>query len=224
MMHRYGANVLRLAAFILIAAVAAASTQSRPPPPSYGAQAPGPGISPTPVPMDAARALGLWRSNFGPVKIDEDLSRGGVRAGAIHGVWSYQRQGQEVIGYFAGQLRGNVLDFSWEEPSQGAPLAGQGMLVFEQSGQRFSGRWWTTSQDRSGDWQGWRDPAASQPAQLEYPYPAPQQPQQPYPQPAQPEYPYPAQPQSPYPQPAQPQSPYPQPQPAQPQQPYPGLE
>ena len=66
---------------------------------------------PPPQQMDPSRALGLWKSTFGAVKIEADNSKGGIEAGAVQGVWVYTRQGQEVIGYFAGNLRGNVLSF-----------------------------------------------------------------------------------------------------------------
>src|SRR3954451_2428322 len=68
---------------------------------------------PPPQEMEASRALGLWRSNFGAVKSEPDNAHGGLPAGAVQGVWMYQRQGQDVVGYFYGTLRGNVLQFHW---------------------------------------------------------------------------------------------------------------
>src|SRR4051812_2972345 len=56
--------------------------------------------------MEPGRALGLWRSTFGAVKIEADSSKGGLQTGAVQGVWVYQRRGQEVVGYFSGTLRG----------------------------------------------------------------------------------------------------------------------
>ncbi|MBX3158842.1 MAG: hypothetical protein KF773_22940 [Deltaproteobacteria bacterium] len=111
--------------------------------------------APPPQQMDPARALGLWKSTFGAVKIEADPSKGGIEAGAVQGVWVYTRQGQEVIGYFAGNLRGNVLNFRWQEPSN-PPLVGEGYLVFDQGGRQYSGRWWSEHRDRVGDWNGWR--------------------------------------------------------------------
>jgi hypothetical protein len=70
----------------------------------------------------------------------------------------YQRQGQEVVGYFAGNLRGNVLEFRWQEPNN-PPLTGEGFLVFDVQGRQYSGRWWSDKRDRVGDWNGWRQPA-----------------------------------------------------------------
>jgi len=197
---------------------------------------------PPPQEMDASRALGLWRSTFGAVKIEADNSRGGIASGAVQGIWVYQRRGQEVIGYFNGSLRGNVLDFRWQEPgsADSPPLVGAGYLVFEQTGRQYSGRWWSDKRDRVGDWNGWRQANAQpQPQYGAYgggayggstygqnPY-GPQQPQpQPQPygrqQPTGPYQPQPGQPQQ-YPQqpaPQQPTGPY-QPQPQQPaQQPY----
>src|SRR5262245_29527121 len=160
---------------------------------------------PPPQEMDPARSLGLWRSTFGAVKIEADNTRGGIAAGAVQGVWVYHRRGQEVIGYFNGQLRGNVLDFRWQEPgsTDAPPLVGAGYLVFEQTGRQYSGRWWSDKRDRVGDWNGWRQAnAQAQPQVGTYggnayggstyaqpqPYPPPQQgpyqPQQPqrYPQ------------------------------------------
>jgi len=178
---------------------------------------------PPPQEMESARALGLWRSTFGAVKIEADNSRGGIAAGAIQGIWVYQRQGQEVIGYFSGTLRGNVLDFRWQEPNN-PPLTGAGYLVFEQTGRQYSGRWWSDKRDRVGDWNGWRQqPAAGQQAPQQYgsyggnPYggqtygAAPQQPQYPQQQGRYPQQPqqYPPQPQQ-YPQQPQQQPYYPQ--------------
>ncbi len=194
--------------------------------------------------MEATRALGLWRSTFGAVKIEADQTRGGLQAGSVQGIWIYQRQGRQVIGDFGGQLRGNVLQFHWREPGQqptDAPLVGDGYLVFEPGGRQYSGRWWSERHDRQGDWNGWRQDGQrggqpegveggeqGQPAQngaypAGQPYPPQGQPYppqgQPYPQPqqGQPYYPPQGQPQpyQPPPQPYQPQ-PY-QPQPYQPQ-------
>lgn len=103
--------------------------------------------------MDPSQALGLWKSNFGPVKIDSDTSAGTDK---LMGVWVYTRDSQEIIGFFSGAAKGNVLSFTWQEPSQGAPLRGAGYLVFDPAGTSFTGRWWTDSRDRGGDWNGWR--------------------------------------------------------------------
>lgn len=119
------------------------------------------GSPPPPQEMEASRALGLWRSTFGAVKIEADNSRGGIDTGSLQGVWVYQRQGQEVIGYFSGNLRGNVLEFKWQEPSN-PPLTGSGYLVFDRSGRQYSGRWWSERRDRVGDWNGWRNQPGSE--------------------------------------------------------------
>jgi hypothetical protein len=108
--------------------------------------------------MEPDRALGLWRSTFGAVKIEPDGSHGGLAAGNVQGIWMYQRQGQEVVGYFAGNLRGNVLEFHWQEPNN-PPLTGEGFLVFDVQGRQYAGRWWSDKRDRIGDWNGWRQPA-----------------------------------------------------------------
>lgn len=183
---------------------------------------------PPPMAMEPARSLGLWKSSFGAVKIEED-PRAPAGQGYLQGIWVYQKNGQDVIGSFAGQLRGNVFQFQWTEPGQPI-LTGSGYLSFNPSGQSFSGRWWTEKRDRVGDWSGWRAPSTlpqMQPGsyggnsyggnayggagygapQPYYPQPQPSaQPQPYYPQP-QPNYP--AQPGQPY---YQPQ-PQPQPQP-----------
>jgi hypothetical protein len=144
--------------FIVAGAAAAAlasssSSSNRAPtaPASYGDEAP-----PQSQPMDATRALGLWKSNFGPVKIESDPEGG---PGALRGVWVYEKNGAQVIGSFAGMLDGNVLQFRWMEP--GPPdISGDGYLEFEVAGRTFNGRWWTANRDRGGDWQGWRQDAA----------------------------------------------------------------
>jgi hypothetical protein len=105
--------------------------------------------------MAPSRAIGLWRSSFGAVKIERDPGA----ATGVNGVWVYERQGQEVVGYFSGPLNGNVLQFQWHEPAQPADLVGGGYLVFDPAGHTFSGRWWTAGGDRAGDWQGWRPEA-----------------------------------------------------------------
>jgi len=104
-------------------------------------------------PMEGVRAHGLWKTNFGPVKIEVDEK--GAPSGVM-GVWVYDREGQEVIGYFQGPLDGNVLEFSWQEPAEPQVLKGAGYLVFDPAGRSFAGRWWTDSRDRSGEWNGWR--------------------------------------------------------------------
>ena len=146
-----------LAAVAALALAASASSRSTSaPPPAVGAWNAAP---PTSQPMDPRAAHGLWKTTFGAVKIEDD------GAGAVHGVWVYDRSGQEVVGYFGGALDGNVLRLTWREPAQAQPgeaqLAGEGWLVFDAGGARFSGRWWTSNRDRQGDWTGWRAPAAT---------------------------------------------------------------
>ena len=103
--------------------------------------------------MEATAALGLWKTSFGPVKIEKDPDAGATN---VRGVWVYDRSGHEVVGYFSGPLDGNVLQFRWTEPSKPSDLVGDGYLVFDPSGQSFSGRWWTTDRVRGGEWNGWR--------------------------------------------------------------------
>lgn len=165
-------NFVRVVAVLAACAAALGSatsnTQQNPSMlPQHGQQPPGP---PPPQDMEPARALGLWRSTFGAVKIEADSAKGGLGAGAVQGVWVYQRQGQEVIGYFSGHLRGNVLEFRWQEPSN-PPLTGEGYLVFDVQGRQYHGRWWTEKRDRVGDWNGWRQGASSTAGPPE-PYPA----------------------------------------------------
>jgi hypothetical protein len=155
-------DVLRAALFLVIGVAVAASASS-----SSNQPAPGPayGTAPPPQAMEPTRALGLWKSSFGGVRIEEDLSQGGAQAGFLHGYWRYDRAGQEVYGYFAGNLRGNVMQFQWKEPGVPQELVGQGYLVFDPSGQRFSGKWWTTTRDRNGEWTGWRVQSGQEPPQ-----------------------------------------------------------
>ena len=163
------ARVLFVGAAVVLTAASAGSSQNnnnqnasmmQP----YGQQ-PGGGGAPPPQQMEPGRVLGLWRSTFGAVKIEADNSKGGIATGAVQGVWVYQRQGQEVIGYFAGNLRGNVMNFRWQEPGTqgGPPLNGEGWLQFDTAGRQYSGRWWTDRRDRVGDWNGWRQPGEGEP-------------------------------------------------------------
>jgi hypothetical protein len=109
--------------------------------------------------MEAQRALGLWKSSFGPVKIERDDASG---PGQLMGAWVYDRAGQEVVGTFGGELSGNVLHFRWQEPARPSDLVGEGYLVFDPTGESFTGRWWTDARDRGGDWNGWRTDAAGE--------------------------------------------------------------
>jgi len=123
------ARVVTVAAACLAALGSATSNNNSP-----GVQPQNANMSPPPPQeMDPARALGLWRSTFGAVKIEADNTRGGIASGAVQGIWVYQRRGQEVIGYFNGSLRGNVLDFKWQEPgsADAPPLVGAGYLAVD---------------------------------------------------------------------------------------------
>lgn len=163
-------NVARVVAVLLACAAAAGSATSTSS--SSQKQLGGPGSEngpPPPQQMEAARALGLWHSNFGAVKIEPDGSKGGLEAGSVHGIWVYQRRGQEVIGYFAGSLRGNVLQFRWQEPNDPS-LTGEGFLVFDVQGRQYSGRWWSDRRDRVGDWSGWRQGPTTRPVDTASPY------------------------------------------------------
>ncbi len=158
--------------FVLAAGVAAVGSASSSSNQSAGYNIPPSGQEggpPEPTAMEPSMSLGLWRSTFGAVKIEADNSKGGIALGAVHGVWVYARQGQEVTGYFQGTLRGNVLQFRWQEPSN-PPLNGEGYLVFDAQGRQYSGRWWSDGRDRVGDWNGWRQ----QPTQINDPYTAQQ--------------------------------------------------
>ncbi len=153
-------NVARVVA-VLAAVVAAAGSATSSSNDSNKSMMQQQGQNQTPPPpqqMEPARALGLWRSTFGGVKIEADDSKGGINTGAVQGVWVYKRSGQEVIGYFSGSLRGNVLDFRWQEPNN-PPLTGAGYLVFDPQGRQYAGRWWSDRKDRIGDWNGWRQGA-----------------------------------------------------------------
>src|SRR6185436_16433835 len=157
-------NLVRVAAVLAACAAAAGSaTSSSSSGSGSSANAPvaasGQNGAPPPQQMEPNLALGLWRSTFGAVKIEADNSHGGLAAGSLQGIWMYQRQGQEVVGYFAGNLRGNVLSFRWQEPNN-PPLTGEGFLVFDVQGRQYSGRWWSDKRDRVGDWSGWRQPGA----------------------------------------------------------------
>ena len=139
-------------------ALASSSSSTNTPPPvaaTGGQPTPQP---PASQPMDPAMAVGLWNSNFGAVKVEADNARG---PGQLMGIWLYDRDGQEIIGFFSGSASGNVLRFTWEEPSTGAPLRGSGYLVFDPAGASFTGRWWTDNRDRGGDWNGWRGQGAA---------------------------------------------------------------
>jgi hypothetical protein len=152
-------SAIRVAIIGAAALAATASSGSKKAPPST----PGGGgagfAAPAPRHMEAGTEQGLWRSSFGPVKIEVDPRGAGPTD--VQGAWRYMRGADEVIGLFWGSLRGNVLEFEWQEPGQGASLGGRGYLVFDPSGDRFQGKWWTTAQDRSGDWNGWRDAAGN---------------------------------------------------------------
>lgn len=155
-------NVVRIALVLAagLAAAGSATSSSSNPPPAQGPRNTGGatqnvGQPPPPQQMEASAALGLWQTNFGAVKIEADNSKGGLQAGSVQGVWVYQRQGAEVVGYFAGNLRGNVLQFRWQEPNN-PPLTGEGFLVFDPQGRQYNGRWWSDRKDRVGDWNGWR--------------------------------------------------------------------
>jgi hypothetical protein len=221
------ARVLVVCGAALAGAASATSSSNQNAQPQYTQNSP-----PPPQAMEPSMALGLWKTSFGAVKIEADNTKGGLQTGAIQGVWMYQRQGQDVIGYFYGTLRGNVLQFRWQEPElNNAPLTGEGYLVFDAQGRQYSGRWWSEKHDRTGDWNGSRGGQQATAGYGAQPYPQqggqyPQQPQQGYPQqpgqypqqgyPQQPQQGYPQQPQQGYPQ----QQPYPQ-QPQRPQQGYP---
>jgi hypothetical protein len=145
-------SLLRLAAVVAAVAATAASASSTS---SSGTAPTGqPPAAPASRPMDPSAALGLWKTSFGPVKVEADAAGA---AGTVHGVWVYDRAGEEVIGYFTGPLVGTVLQFTWQEPGVGGvPLQGAGFLEFDPEGTQFSGRWWTDRGDRSGEWTGWR--------------------------------------------------------------------
>ncbi len=138
------------------------SNRGQPPPKPRFA---GPAVPNATQTMDVTQALGLWHSSFGAVKIDMDAGQGGAE---LMGIWLYDRAGQEVVGFFAGPLKGNVLEFSWHEPAQPSALMGGGYLIFEPDGQRFQGQWWTSDRSRSGDWNGWRQSPAPPPPPRSY--------------------------------------------------------
>jgi hypothetical protein len=139
-----------LRALALAAAILASTASSQAPP---RRTAP-PGVvdnPPAPRAMEPNLAIGLYRTSFGPVKIEFDDD---VGLDQLMGVWVYDREGQEIVGFFSGKLRGNVLEFTWQEPGLPEPLTGAGFLVFHEDGSGFAGKWWTHNRDRTGDWTG----------------------------------------------------------------------
>lgn len=141
---------------IVVAGAAAAALASGSSNANRPADAPAGGDSsaaPESQPMDAGEALGLWKTNFGPVKIEKDPDSGESN---VRGVWVYDRSGEEVIGYFSGPLDGNVLQFRWVEPAKPADLVGDGYVVFDPASRTFTGRWWTTDRMRGGEFTGRR--------------------------------------------------------------------
>ena len=134
---------------VFVVGSAGTNQRSQPPPPA----AAGTQDAPASRPMDVRAATGVWKSNFGPVKIQEDDKT----PGHLMGVWVYDnKEGQEVIGFFSGPVDGNVLNFNWQEPSSPQPLRGSGYLQFSPDGRTYSGRWWTVDRSRQGQWNGWR--------------------------------------------------------------------
>ena len=77
------------------------------------------------------------------------------------GVWIYQRGGQEVIGFFTGTLRGNILEFNWHDPAVPRDLTGSGYAVFNPAGMSFTGKLWTSDGTRTYDWNAWREQAST---------------------------------------------------------------
>jgi hypothetical protein len=150
-----------------VAGLVAALAGCAPSGPEAGTAPAAPTAGPTPtVALDPATVIGLWRTSFGPVKIEADETGS---PSAIAGVWSYDRGGEAVVGYFQGALDGNVLRFDWHEPGPG--LTGAGYLVFDARGESFDGRWWSRDQARQGEWTGRRVTADAAPATA--PEPAP---------------------------------------------------
>ena len=135
-----------------LALAASASPKPTPPINAYD-QSGGDAALPPPQAMDPRAPLGLWNTNFGAVKIEPD-------GGGLHGAWSYDRDNQQVVGYFAGTLQGNLFRLTWREPAQptpGAPqLSGEGWLAFDPSGSSFAGKWWSSDGQRRGEWTGTR--------------------------------------------------------------------
>ena len=78
-----------------LALVASSSPKSTPPINAYNQQAGGDAALPSPQAMDPRAPLGLWNTNFGAVKIEAD-------GGGLHGAWSYDRDSQQVVGFFGG--------------------------------------------------------------------------------------------------------------------------
>ncbi|HVV88818.1 MAG TPA: hypothetical protein VHE35_37500 [Kofleriaceae bacterium] len=144
----------RLALLALAAlALTASAAKKTPPLNQYNAQNAGqPGL-PAPQAMDPRAPLGLWNTNFGAVKIEPNGT-------GLHGAWSYDRDNQQVVGYFAGALDGNLLRLTWREPAQATPgvpqLSGEGWIAFDPQGSSFAGKWWSTDGQRKGDWTGTR--------------------------------------------------------------------
>jgi hypothetical protein len=146
--------VLSRLALLAAAALALAASAAKPTPSinEYNQNGGQPAV-PRAQAMDPRAPLGLWNTNFGAVKLESD-------GAGLHGAWSYDRDGQQVIGYFGGVLDGNVLRLTWREPAQATPgvpqLAGAGWLAFDPSGTTFAGKWWSDDRQRSGDWTGTR--------------------------------------------------------------------
>lgn len=150
--------VVSVAAFAFAFGACAVQTTT---PARYQAPQPAPiPKAPTPISIDSAMAMGLWHSNFGAVKIEPNPEGG---KGGTMGIWLYDRSSQEVIGYFEGTLRGNVLEFEWHEKGNPEDLRGAGYISFQADGTGFAGRWWSFDRRRAGLFSGTRDEVTNQP-------------------------------------------------------------
>lgn len=159
-------NISRIGVLAIISAFVLGSASARKNDPNAvgargGSGGPAMAMPPAPQAMPPEYAYGFWESSFGAVRIDRDTRV--AMPEAVTGTWTYNRGGQYVTGYFAGTLRGTVLEFSWTEPLQ-PPLTGTGFIAFDSAGTSFSGSWATSNRDRTGTWTGWRGQQQGAPA------------------------------------------------------------
>lgn len=145
-------GVLGLVSFLLVGCYQSPSPR-QPPPPVYDN-----GSSSF---QHTAEIEGVWDSNFGQVKFQRT-----EKPGFYRGVWMFEREGEQVIGYFEGELTGKQFWFRWHQPGEdGQDRVGSGRIFFNEVGNRFDGTWATEDGGQNGNWNGSRVPSVDNDAE-----------------------------------------------------------
>jgi len=89
---------------------------------------------------------GKYKTDFGNLTLVQNQSN-------VTGSYSYPSKDGEILGNLKGELKGLILQFTWEQNQKNVKISGNGEFKFINNGKAFIGTWKDKS-GKTGTWSG----------------------------------------------------------------------